>query len=82
MASTLSTASPTTVLNNVAAELGYHLNPINVDLNITQSVVVTTLREPKRCRHHSVEYIEVLVKGEGKKARTSWYWQHGIKLVI
>ena len=77
MASTLSTASPTTVLNNVAAGLGHHSSPINVDLNITQSVVATTLREPKRCRHHGVEYIAGIVKGDGKKARTSWYWQHG-----
>jgi hAT family C-terminal dimerisation region len=75
--STLSTTSSTTVLNNVAAQLGYQSNPINIDVHTAQSVVATALREPKRRRHHGIEYIEVLVKGEGKKARTSWYWQHG-----
>jgi hypothetical protein len=75
--SALSEAPSTTLLNNIGRELGLETNPIEIDSELASGADQTTLRQPKKRAHKNFEYIEVLTKGEGKKARTSWYWQHG-----
>jgi hypothetical protein len=75
--SALSEAPSSTLLNNIGRELGLETNPIEIDSELASGADQTTLRQPKKRAHKNFEYIEVLTKGEGKKARTSWYWQHG-----
>lgn len=59
-------------------DLGYQATPIDVDSNLALSDTPTpVLRQPKRRKHKNIDFVEVLVKGEGKNARTGWYWQHG-----
>jgi len=72
-----STAPPTSFLDRVEADIGIRSSPIEVDSQATLAITDPSTLQPKTLEVKSIKYIEVLLKPEGKKAQSAWYWDHG-----
>jgi hypothetical protein len=75
--STLSTAPPTSFLDRVEQDISFRGDPIEIDSQATPTIADPSTLQPKILEVKSVKYIEVLLKSEGKRAQTAWYWEHG-----
>jgi hypothetical protein len=75
--STLSTAPPTSFLDRVEADIGIRSNSIEVDSQATPAITDPSTLQPNTLEVKRIKYIEVLLKPEGKRAQSAWYWDHG-----
>jgi hypothetical protein len=78
--STLSTPPLTSFLNRVEHDITFRNEPYEIESQATPvSSAPTDLTnlQPKIYKEKGIEYIEVLLKPEGKRATSAWYWDHG-----
>jgi hypothetical protein len=78
--STLSTAPLTSFLNRVEHDITFRNEPYEIESQATPvSSAPTDLTnlQPKIYKEKGIKYIEVLLKPEGKRATSAWYWDHG-----
>ena len=78
--STLFIAPSTSFFNRVEHDITFRSDPHEIESqpNLVSSAAteLTNLR-PKSYKEKDIEYIEVLLNPEGKRATSAWYWDHG-----
>jgi hypothetical protein len=78
--STLSTAPLTSFLNRVEHDITFRNEPYEIKSQATlvsSAPTDLTYLQPKIYKEKGIEYIEVLLKLESKRATSAWYWDHG-----
>jgi hypothetical protein len=78
--STLSTAPSTSFLNRVEHDITFRNEPFEIESQATlgsSAPTDLTNLQPKTYKEKGINYVEVLLKLEGKRATTAWYWDHG-----